>query len=177
MNNKILYTIIVLLLAIIVGGGTYYFLNQSGNKSDSGGPAGGGSGTASPSTSLENQTFSEQPDKNKFNEFFSDAYLGKLPVGAKFDPFKVIRANTYSAGEQFCIGLELKKIVPANTLGSAVYDVNTRQNVRPMAFFPKSVGPGGTMGCEGLQDPPGKYELKVYIDRALAVILPFEVKN
>ena len=158
-NKKTLYIIIVILVLIIVGGIFFFSPNKSNNI---------------PS---DNSNLSEQPNKAKYDEYFTGAFLAKLPAGAKFDPFKIIKTNTFSAGEQFCTSLDMKKQIPANSLSSVVYDVNAKQNTQPRGgTFPQAMGPGGTVGCENLSQSVGKYEDKIYINDDLVIILPFEVK-
>ena len=133
-------------------------------------------------TAVDN-TLSEQPDKSKFNEYFTDIHLARLSAGVEFDPQKIIKTNIFTAGEQFCTSLDMKKQIPANTLSSAVYDVNAKQDAQPRgAAFPQALGPGpgqnmgNTVSCEPLAQTVGKYEDKIYINDVLVAVLPFEVK-
>lgn len=172
MSKNALYVIIAALVVIIVGGGAYYMGSRGAQKEGSANvPAADSSKAPEADPAL-----SEQPDKAKFNEYLSEAYLGKLPVGAKFDPFKVIRTTVFSAGEQFCMGLQIKKEIPAGKIAVAVYDVGAKAEIQPKSAFPQKVSPGGSMGCEDLRYSTGKYESKIYIDDVLAAVLPFAVK-
>jgi len=128
-------------------------------------------------------TLSEQPDQSKFGEYFTNIFIAKLPAGAEFDPQAIIKTKVFSAGEQFCTSMDMKKQIPANTLSSAVYDVNARQDVSPRgAAFPQALGPnsgesmGNSIGCAPLEQNVGKYEYKIYINESLVAVLPFEVK-
>lgn len=138
--------------------------------------------SAQPQAAADN-TLSEQPDKGKFNEYFTNIFIAKLPAGAEFDPRAIIKTKVFSAGEQFCTSMDMKKQIPANTLSSAVYDVNTKQDAVPRgAAFPQALGPnpgesmGNSIGCQSLEQTIGKYEYKIYINDSLVAVLPFEVK-
>jgi hypothetical protein len=172
MSKNALYVIVAVLLVIIIGGGAYYLGSRGGQKE---GVANTPAANA-PAVSEANKTLSEQPNTAKFNEYFKSIYLGKLPVGAKFDPFKVTRATVFSAGEQFCTSMEIKKEIPAGSIAGAVYDVVAKTDIRPRSAFPQKLATGGSMGCESLEYPTGKYEDKIYIDDVLVAVLPFEVK-
>jgi len=124
----------------------------------------------------ENETLFERPNTEKFNEYFKEVYLAKLPAGAEFDPFGIIKTTTFTAGEKFCQSLSMKKDIPANSIGSEVYNITTGQIVQPKSTFPQALQQGGSVGCEDLQYSVGKYEMKLYIDDILVAILPFEIK-
>jgi hypothetical protein len=183
-NNKILYIVITILVFALIGGGLFFFLsNKSGENSV---PATESPVSVPSTTVTENKNepnLSEQPNQGKFNEYFIEAYLAKLPAGSEFDPFKIIKTKTFTAGEQFCISLTMKKQIPANTLSTAIYDVSARLDVQPRGgTFPQALGPvpggsaGPTISCEPLMQSVGKYEYKVYMDDILVIVLPFEVK-
>lgn len=132
---------------------------------------------AAPTKNESDLTLSEQPDQKKFEEYFTEIYLAKLPVGAEFNPLKIIKTKVFSAGEQFCTSINTKKQVLADTLSTAVYDVVAKQDVKPrMGTFPQAMGPGNSTGCEPLSQSVGKYEFKIYIGDVLVSVLPFEVK-
>ncbi len=167
MSNKLLY-IIIALLVVVVAGGTYVFL---GGKAPGNQPAGQPAGEESAAD------LSEQPDKVKFNEFFTSIFVAKLPVGAKFEPSKIVKTSVFSAGEQFCTSINMKKQVPADTLSSSVYDVSAKQDFQPRGgAFPQAMGPGNSIGCESLSEPVGQYEYKIYLNDDLVAVMPFEVK-
>lgn len=170
-NKKTLYIIIVILVFIIVGGAFFFFGTQNKSKSLEQEPLSNVSNNENGNLSL-----SEQPNKEKYNEYFTGAYLAKLPAGAKFEPFKIIKTNIFSVGEQFCTSLDMKKQIPANTLSSAIYDVNTKGTQSMGGAFPQAIGPGGSVGCGTLPTSIGKYENKIYINDDLVIVLPFEVK-
>lgn len=176
MNRKLLYIIIILLVVIIAGGAFFLFGNKLlNNKEEAGGqPMPSISSDATPSF---NPDLSEQPNMAKYNEFFTSIFLAKLPAGAAFEPFKIVKTGTFNVGEQFCTSLNMKKQIPANTLSSAVYDVNEKQNIQPRAgAFPQAMGPGNSTGCQPLSQIAGQYEYKIYINDDLIAVLPFEVK-
>lgn len=169
-QNKILYAIIAVLVLIIIGGAFFIFIKPSTETEESGQPE------TNNSQSTEGQAFSEQPNKQKFDEYFTSAALAKLPAGSKFDPFKIIKTNVFSSSEQFCTTLEIKKRIPAGGISTAVYDVNAKQEIQPKTSFPQELKTGGSVGCQDLAQSAGKYEYKIYVDNVLAVVLPFEVK-
>jgi len=123
-----------------------------------------------------NEILFEKPNTEKFNEYFQEVYLAKLPAGSEFDPFNIIKTTSFTAGEQFCSSLTMKKDIPAGSFGMEVYDIGTKQDVQAKGTFPQALKQGGSVGCENLQYPIGKYEFRLYIDDILVAILPFEVK-
>lgn len=170
-NNKFLYVIIGILVLIIIGGGFFFFSKNTVNNNE---PSKNESPVAENTTATN---LSEQPDKAKYNEYFTGAYLAKLPAGAEFNPWKIIKTNVFALDEQFCTSIDMKKQISANTLSSAVYDVNTKQDVMPRGgTFPQAMGPGNSTGCQSLVQSVGKYEFKIYVNDDLVIILPFEVK-
>lgn len=174
-NNKVLYVVIVVLLLIIVGGGAFWIGSNRANTK----PEGDNRPVVDkvqPASDQEQQDLSGQPDKQKFDEYFTEAAVAKLPVGVEFSPFNVEKTSVINIGEQFCTTLSMKKQIPAGSFATAVYDVNAKQDVQPKSSFPQSIGPGGSIGCENLAWSVGKYEYKIYIDDVLAVVSPFEVK-
>lgn len=129
------------------------------------------------------ESLSEQPNKTVFSQYFTNIFIARLPVGAEFNPGKIIKTKIFKVGDQFCTSMDMKKQIPANTLSSAVYDVNTKQDVAPRgAPFPQALGPklgeskGNSIGCEPLERTVGKYEYKIYVNNDLVAVLPFEVK-
>jgi len=179
-NNKTLYIIIGILVVIIIAGGAYFIL--SGKKSETSAPAGGPGGVSSQTIAVQtpaappSEPLSEQPNQAKYNEYLTEIHLGKLPAGAQFDPFKVIKTNVFSAGEQFCTVMNLKKTIIAGSEAAAVYDVVNKNYNQPKMTFPQQLKQGGIVGCVDLTQTTGKYEYKFYIDDVLAAVLPFEVK-
>ncbi len=176
MNKKLLYAAIVVLLAIIAGGGTYFFLNKAGTKTEAP-PTGGSNLTA-------NQSLSEQPDRAKFNEYFSDLYLAEVPTGKPVEgqPPVINKKTVFNFGESICIGGGVKKTVPASSYAEAVYDVASKTFTIQKRASDRPLAIGGFLGCEDLfvgqnQSLPRKtYEFKIYLDGILAAVLPFEVK-
>jgi hypothetical protein len=173
-NNKLLYIIIALLIIIIGGGAYFLFFGKNDIDTKSGDQP---ENTSQAPAASSDEELSEQPNQEKFNEYFTEAYLAKLPAGAEFNPWQTIKTKTFSAGEQFCTILTMKKQIPANTLSSVIYDINVKQDTQPRGGpFPQALGPGGSTGCEPLSQPTGKYEYKIYLNDVLVIVLPFEVK-
>lgn len=183
-NNKTFYVIIVLLLAIIVGGAIFLVLNSRPGTE----PEVGNQQVFTPPPPIispkplelpepePEEILSEQPNKEKFNEYFTEIFLSKLPAGAKFDPLNVIKTKIFTPGDQLCVGMTIKKKISVNQLASAVYDINAKQDIQPKITFPQELKQGGAVGCVELAQPIGKYEYKIYIDDALVAVLSFEVK-
>ena len=120
---------------------------------------------------------SEQPNKAKFDEYFSDFYLSKLPIGQKVGPPNFpTKTSTFTAIDQFCSSGTLLKEVPSGSFGYAVFDTVSKQYNLAKSVFPIKLSKGGFAGCEDLKHPKGIYEYKVYIDNVLVAVLPFEVK-
>lgn len=169
MNKKTLYIIIAVLVLVIIVGAVYLLSNRSGGDTRLGQPEVSGEPAAT-------VPLSEEPLVTKYDEYFSELYLGKLPKDAEFDPTKVSRSTVFGEGEQFCTVMTLTQQVPSGSFASAVYDVNAKQNVQPKSSFPQKLGPGGVTGCSSLEWSKGAYEQKVYIDDILVAVMPFEVK-
>ena len=136
-----------------------------------------GTTTASAETQSTEQ-LSEQPDKAKYNEYFTEFYLGKLPLGTDANPSNVpIKTAVFIASEdQFCTVWTQKKDIPAGSFSGAIYDTVAKKDFQPKTAFPMALNAGGHMGSEPLTYPLGKYENKVYIDDVLVVVIPFEVR-
>lgn len=124
----------------------------------------------------EEEPLSEQPNKAKFDEYFTSAFLSKLPAEAEFNPFGVVKTKIFTSADQFCTSFEMKKTIPANSFSSAVYDKNNEEYAQPKSVFPMELKKGGSIGCEPLSYTAGKYEFKIYIDNVLTAVLPFEVR-
>lgn len=121
---------------------------------------------------------SEAPNTVKFNEYFSDFYLGKMNIGKVIgtDGFPT-KTSTFTTGvDLFCTMMSIKKDIPAGLVGNAIYDVNARTYIQPRATFPGVLTAGGSGGCGSLDQPKGAYEDRIYIDDVLVAVLPFEVK-
>ncbi|MDD4990455.1 MAG: hypothetical protein PHW31_04080 [Candidatus Pacebacteria bacterium] len=175
MSSKILIVIIIILV-VIIAGGVYYFLNQKSSQTSevnnqpvSGQEVAGGAGAGE-------EPLSEQPNKAKFDEYLTGAYLAKLPSGVPFSPWAVEKTKIFVSSDQFCTSMDIKKDIATGTLATAVYDGATKQDVQPKSVFPMLIRKGNTIGCEPLSYSAGKYEFKIYLDNVLAVVLPFEVK-
>lgn len=121
---------------------------------------------------------SEKPNTAKFNEYFSDFYLGKMDIGKMIgtDGFPT-KTSTFTTGvDLFCTMMSIKKDIPAGLVGNAIYDVNAKTYVQPRATFPGVLAAGGSGGCGSLDQSKGTYEDRIYIDDVLVAVLPFEVK-
>ena len=124
----------------------------------------------------EEELLSEQPNKAKFDEYFTSAFLAKLPADAEFNPFGIVKTKIFTSIDQFCTSFEMKKTIPANSFSSAVYDKDNEEYAQPKSVFPMELKKGGSVGCEPLSYTAGKYEFKIYIDNVLTAVLPFEVR-
>jgi len=173
-NNKVLYIIIVLLI-LVIACGAIYFLNKSVPKIETNNqPNLYDQEQTSPAT----EELSEEPDKAKAAEYISEIHLGKMPEGKEVgkDGFPT-KANIFIEGEdQLCTEMTLKKTIPAGSLSVAVYDKGAGNDYMLKTIFPMELKFGGTSGCSTLDQPPGRYEYKLYIDDILVSVLPFEVK-
>jgi len=122
------------------------------------------------------EELSEEPEETKFNEYLTKAWLGKIPAGQQFDPFKVEATKSFITSDQLCTLLDIKKDINAGQLSTAIYDRVNKDYIQPKSAFPQSLKTGNTTGCTGITFPAGKYEEKIYIDDILVAVLPFEVK-
>ena len=165
-NNKILYAVIVVLLMIILVGSGWVWSSYKNKTSE----------TNTVEKSLVPENLSEQSNISKFNEYFSEAYLAKLPSGVKFDPSKIIKTTSFLASDQMCISLTIKKNIPVGNIATAVYDAVSKQYVQSKTTFPQELKQGGSVGCQNINYASGKYEYKIYVGDILVSVLPFEVK-
>ncbi|MDD4333194.1 MAG: hypothetical protein PHT51_03720 [Patescibacteria group bacterium] len=174
MNKKILTVVLFLAGALIItSAGCANKNNSDTQKQTNANPA------ASDINSVAkiDEKLSEQPNKDKYDEFFSEVYIAKLPVGAEFNPWKIEKTKIFAAGEQFCTSMNIKKQIPADSLSTAIYDVNAKQDIKPrMGTFPQALGPGNSTGCEPVIETGGKYEYKIYLGDIVVAVIPFEVK-
>jgi hypothetical protein len=135
---------------------------------------------AAETTKAETQSteqLSEQPDKAKYDEYFTEFYLGKLPKGTDANPSNVpVKTNVFTSEDQFCSVWTQKKDIPAGSLSGAIYDTVAKKDLEPKTAFGMAISAGGHMGSQPLTYPPGKYEYKLYIDDVLVVDIPFEVR-
>ncbi len=123
---------------------------------------------------------SEKADAQKLSEYFKSFALAKLAIGKTVAPPKTVPTKTtvFTSKDQFCTIAELKKDIPAGVLAAATYSIETQQYVSEKAVFPSVIKAGGSIGCGGQNDlPPGRYELKIYLDDVLAGVYPFTVKK
>ncbi len=129
-------------------------------------------------TSSPKPQASEIPNTLKFNEYFSDFYLGKMDIGKIIgtDGFPT-KTSTFTKGvDLFCTMMSVKKTIAAQHIANAIYDVTAKIYVKPKTFFPAALAAGGNGGCDNLDQTPGKYESRIYIDDVLVAVFPFEVK-
>jgi hypothetical protein len=163
--------VFVIILVVVVAVLAFLLLKKDNNNSYP------NNYTPSPSAIMEiEKNISEQPNMDVFNEYFSYASLGKLGSNEEFNPINVQKTKLFSSTDQFCMYLDIKKIVPANQLGIAVYNTETKEYTKTVGYFPQELKSGNTIGCEPMQYPAGKYEQKFYIGNDLVIVLPFEVK-
>jgi hypothetical protein len=136
--------------------------------------------TAAETTAAETQSteqLSEQPDKAKHDEYFTEFYLGKLPRGTDANPSNIpVKTAVFTSEDQFCTVWTQKKDIPAGSISGAIYDTVAKKDFEPKTAFPMALNAGGHMGSQPLTYPPGKYEYKIYIDDILVIVLPFEVQ-
>jgi len=145
---------------------------------------------AAETTVVETQAteqLSEQPDKAKYDEYFTDFYLGKLPKGTQFGPYlggtqfdqnnMPVKTAVFIASEdEFCGVGTLKKDIPQGNLYISVYDAEAKKDAITKAPFPQGLNAGDFGWADDpINFPAGKYEYKLYIDDVLAVVIPFEV--
>jgi hypothetical protein len=137
--------------------------------------------TATKTTVAETQSteqLSEQPDKAKYDEYFSEYYLAKIPLGTEMSQsnLPVKTAVFITSEDQFGSNMSLKKDIPAGSLSGAVYDTVAKKDFEPKTAFPMALKASNYAGFGPLKYPPGKYEYKVYVDDVLVVVIPFEVR-
>ena len=142
--------------------------------------------TAVETTAVETQSTEqllEQPDKAKYDEYFTDFYLGKLPLGQQMpniDPSSpgLIKTSVFIASEdKFCAVGTLKKDIPSGSFYIAVYDTVAEKDFTPKTAFPIALS-AGDFGWKDdrINSRTSKYELKLYIDDALVAVIPFEIR-
>ena len=132
--------------------------------------------TASVQTQSTGQ-LSEQPNKAKYDEYFTEFYLAKLPKGTDANPSNIpVKTTAFTSEDQFCTVWTQKKDIPAGSFSGAVYDTAAKKDFQAKTAFPMAVNAGGHMGSQPLTYPSGKYEYKIYIDDILVAVLPFEVR-
>lgn len=123
---------------------------------------------------------SEKADAKKFSEYFKSIALGKLALGKKVSPPKVVptKTNVFTTKDQFCITLEVKKDIPAGVVGTALYSIETQQNVKDQSVSTEVTKAGSMSSCGSLIGLPfGRYEVKIYVDNVLAGVYPFTYKK
>lgn len=120
---------------------------------------------------------SDLPNTAKFNEYFSDFYLGKMDIGKVIgtDGFPT-KTTLFTKGvDLFCTMISIKKTIAAGHVASDIYDAVSKTMVQPKSTFGE-LAVGGSGGCSSLDQSPGKYEDRLYIDDVLVAVLPYEVK-
>lgn len=123
------------------------------------------------------ETLSEQLDKEKFNEYFSEVHLAKIPTGEELNPLKTINTESFSPKDQFCTFLNVKRTIPANRLSWTFYDANSKKDLTERNITPVEITAENNFGCTNLTYPAGKYEQRIFIDDVLVIALPFEIKQ
>ncbi|MCL4405311.1 MAG: hypothetical protein M1361_02145 [Patescibacteria group bacterium] len=180
MNNKYLYIIIAVLLLVIVGGAAYFIGWRQVNTGTVG-------GEQTPTATPVDHSPSGQIDQVLFNEYFSSVSLVNLPEGTKPGPgmsLKQSSAFNLSAGDQFCVSMDVVKTITTNIMSIAVYDNDTGSYAinKQRAGGPPTLSVGNNFGCESLyvsQDKllaAGNYEYELYLDNTLVAVLPFTVQ-
>ena len=142
--------------------------------------------TAAETTAVETQAveqLSEQPDKAKYDEYFTEFYLGKAPRGQQIPQIHpgspgLIKTAVFIASEdEFCVVGTVKKAIPSGSFYIAVYDTVAKKDfVFKTVKFPEGLNVGSFGWVDDpINFPTGKYEYKVYIDDVLVAVVPFEV--
>src|SRR5665647_2936744 len=82
--------------------------------------------TAAETTAVETQAteqLSEQPDKAKYDEYFTEFYLAKLPLGTDMSAANPpVKTAVFTSEDQFGSVMSVKKDIPAGSIAGAVYD-------------------------------------------------------
>jgi hypothetical protein len=123
---------------------------------------------------------SEKADAEKFSEYFKSIVLGKLALGKKVSPPKVMptKTNVFTTKDQFCVTIVVKKDVPAGVLATALYSVELQQNIKDATPSTEVTKAGSLSSCGSLEGLPfGRYEVKIYADNELAGVYPFTYKK
>lgn len=165
-KSKKLLTSILVIVAVLVG---IYFA------------MGGVKGATKIFSNLYNkfvngEYLSEQANSDKFDQYFSDAFLAKLPLGAKIDANQIIKTQIFTASDQFCSSLEVNEFIPAGKISTSIYNSISKKNVQEKVVYPTGINAGTLVGCEQLAYSTGSYEFKVYADGVLAAVLPFKIQ-
>ncbi|MDD4931565.1 MAG: hypothetical protein PHG66_05500 [Candidatus Colwellbacteria bacterium] len=163
MNKKIIYAAII--FAVVVVAGLIFMFVKKSPLSPSGQPVVGG-----------NQNAEAQGGSGEYTDYFSSSFLGKLPADIPFSMDKITKTKTFVKDDQFCVSLTIKQEVPAGKFATEVYDATKGISVQPKTAFPQAQAVGDNTGCENLRYGVGKYEYRVYVNDALSITLPFEVK-
>lgn len=130
------------------------------------------------STVAASAALSEQPDRAKFAEYLSDAYLGSMPVGKRIgvDGFPAPTTVFHAGSDQLCLMTQVKKSIRAGGVANSVYDAAARVDVQPRMVAPSEWPVGGSGSCGTLPGSAGKYEYKLYIENVVVAVLPFDVR-
>lgn len=123
---------------------------------------------------------SEKADAQKLSEYFKSITLGKLALGKKVSPPKVVPTKTtaFTSKDQFCITLDVKKDIPVGVVATALYSVELQQNIKDKEASTDVTKAGSMSSCGSLEGLPyGRYEVKIYVDDVLAGVYPFTYKK
>ncbi|MDD5726763.1 MAG: hypothetical protein PHC53_05185 [Patescibacteria group bacterium] len=123
---------------------------------------------------------SEKGDAQKLSEYFKSITLGKLALGKKVSPPKVvpIKTTAFTSKDQFCITLNVKKDIPVGVVATALYSVELQQNIKDKEASTDVTKAGSISSCGSLTGLPyGRYEVKIYVDDVLAGVYPFTYKK
>ena len=147
---------------------------------------------AAETTAVETQAteqLSEQPNKAKYDEYFTDFYLGKLPRGTQFGPglggkwfdpgnMPVKTAVFIASEDEFCFVGTVIKGIPSGSFYVGIYDTAAKEDlISKTVGLPVALNVGDFGNAEDpIGFPTGKYEYKIYVDDALVIVIPFEVR-
>ncbi|MEI7616369.1 MAG: hypothetical protein WCJ54_06610 [Actinomycetota bacterium] len=169
--------ILVIFLAVLMLAGCGTKNNNPGETSSSKTGTTVAAQTTETTAQQSTEQLSEQPDKAKYDEYFTEFYLAKLPIGTEMGPSnQPIRTTVFIVSEDlFGSVMSVIKDIPAGSIAGAVYDIVAKKYIEPKTAFPMALKASNYAGTQPLKYPPGKYEYKVYVDDVLAINIPFEV--
>ena len=121
------------------------------------------------------QKLSEQPDEVAFKEYFSELGLGKLPENGSLPIDMKKGDNVFISNGKDHIVIYGNLLKDAK-LSNAIYDVNSKKNIRGKREFPMLMKKGGFAGSEPVNLPAGLYEYKIWVGDKLTGVFSFEVK-
>lgn len=161
-----LYAIIIVLLLVIIGLVIYFvfFNGKTTTKT-----------TTSPTpSSIPSVTV----DQGKFDQYFSNIELAKLPTGQKIsDTNQPVATDVFTPKDQFCVNMTALKNIPTTSLSVETGNTATGKIAVAKANYPQPIITNNSnIGCNNLILAAGSYQYKIYIDNTLVSILPFTVQ-